>query len=104
MVTLVIAATKFPHGAGIVVLVVPTLVATFMAMRRHYDDVAEQLSLEGLAAPPELRHTVLIIVGDLHRGVVRAVQYAKTLAGPSVAARAAFVEPDPARPANPEGK
>src|SRR5205823_2048624 len=50
IVTVVIGATKFTHGAWIVVLVIPTLVATFMAMRRHYDDVAEQLSLEGRAA------------------------------------------------------
>ena len=104
VVTVVIGATKFTHGAWIVVLVVPALVATFMAMRRHYDDVAEQLSLEGLAAPPELRHTVLIIVGDLHRGVVRAVQYAKTLAAPTVAVRAVFVETDPAKTAKLEEK
>src|SRR5437016_4640261 len=104
IVTVVIGATKFTHGAWIVVLVIPTLVATFMAMRRHYDDVAEQLSLEGLAAPPELRHTVLIIVGDLHRGVVRAVQYAKTLAAPIVAVRAVFVETDPAKTAKLEEK
>ena len=104
IVTVVIGATKFTHGAWIVVLVIPTLVATFMAMRRHYDDVAGQLSLEGLAAPPELRHTVLIIVGDLHRGVVRAVQYAKTLAAPTVAVRAVFVETDPAKTAKLEEK
>jgi amino acid transporter len=97
VVTVVIAATKFTHGAWIVVLVIPTLVATFLAMRRHYEDVADQLSLEGLPGPPELRHTVLVVVGDLHRGVVRAVQYAKTLAAPSVAVRAVFVETDPAK-------
>ena len=104
VVTIVIAVTKFTHGAWIVVLVIPTLVATFLAMRRHYDDVAGQLSLEGLAGPPELHHTVLIIVGDLHRGVVRAVQYAKTLAAPSVAVRAVFVETDPAKTAKLEEK
>jgi amino acid transporter len=104
IVTVVIAVTKFTHGAWIVVLVIPALVATFLAMRRHYDDVAEQLSLEGLAGPPELHHTVLIIVGDLHRGVVRAVQYAKTLAAPSVAVRAVFVETDPAKTAKLEEK
>jgi amino acid transporter len=104
IVTFVIAATKFTHGAWIVVLVVPILVAAFLAMRRHYDDVAEQLSLEGLASAPELRHTVLIIVGDLHRGVVRAVQYAKTLAAPEVAVRAVFVETDPAKLAKLEEK
>jgi amino acid transporter len=104
IVTVVIAVTKFTHGAWIVVLVIPTLVATFLAMRRHYDDVAEQLSLEGLAGPPQLHHTVLVIVGDLHRGVVRAVQYAKTLASPNVAVRAVFVETDPAKTAKLEEK
>ena len=104
VVTIVIAMTKFTHGAWIVVLVIPALVATFLAMRRHYDDVAEQLSLEGLSGPPPLHHTVLIIVGDLHRGVVRAVQYAKTLAAPSVAIRAVFVETDPAKTAKLEEK
>jgi hypothetical protein len=38
---------------------------------------------------------VLVPVGDVHRGVVRAVQYAKTLA-PSAAVRAVYVETDPA--------
>ena len=104
VVTVVIAATKFTHGAWIVVLVIPALVATFLAMHRHYEDVAEQLSLEGLPGPPELRHTVLVVVGDLHRGVVRAVQYAKTLAAPSVAVRAVFVETDPAKTAKLEEK
>jgi amino acid transporter len=104
VVTLVIAATKFAHGAWIVVLVVPTLVAAFLTMRRHYDDVAEQLSLESLAAPPDIRHTVLIVVGDLHIGVVRAVQYAKTLAAATVAVRAVFVETDPAKTARLEEK
>jgi len=47
---------------------------------------------------------VLIIVGDLHRGVVRAVQYAKTLAAPTVAVRAVFVETDPAKTAKLEEK
>ena len=35
-----------------------------------------------------------MLVGDLHKGVVRALQYAKTL---SPDARAVFVETDPAR-------
>ena len=103
VVMLTLAITKFSEGAWIVVLVIPVLVAIFRTMHRHYEDVAEQLSLEGLSGPPDLRHTVLIIVGDLHRGVVRAVQYAKTLA-PTAAVRAVFVETDPARTAKLEEK
>jgi hypothetical protein len=103
VVTLVIAVSRFTDGAWIVVLVVPILVAGFIVMRRHYEDVAEQLSLEGMADPAQMRHTVLIIVGDLHKGVVRAVQYARTLAE-GAAVRAVFVETDPAQTARLEEK
>jgi hypothetical protein len=65
-------------------------------MRHHYDEVASELSLEGFEGPPEFQHTVLVLIGDVHRGVVRAVRYAKTLA-PTATVRAVFVETDPAR-------
>jgi amino acid transporter len=96
VVTLVIAVTKFMHGAWIVVLVIPILVAGFLAMRRHYEEVAASLSLEGFEGAPEFQHTVLVLIGDVHRGVVRAVQYARTLAAPTATVRAVYVEIDPA--------
>jgi amino acid transporter len=94
VVMLTIAGTKFMEGAWIVVLLIPLLVLTFMTMHRHYDEVATQLSLDALEPPPPLQNTVLVLVGDLHRGVVRALQYAQTL---SVNAKAVFVELDPDR-------
>jgi amino acid transporter len=103
IVTLTLALTKFEEGAWIVVLVIPLLVALFLIMDRHYNEVARGLSLEGLAGPPEFHHTVLILIGDVHRGVVRAVQYAKTLA-PTAAVRAVYVEVDPTRTARLEEK
>ena len=96
LVTVVIAVTKFTHGAWIVVLVIPILVGSFLAMRRHYTEVAVGLSLEGFEGPPEFQHTVLVLIGDVHRGVVRAIQYARTLA-PTAAVRAVYVETDPAQ-------
>jgi amino acid transporter len=96
LVAVVIAVTKFTHGAWIVVLVIPILVWSFLAMRRHYDDVALGLSLQGFDSPPEFQHTVLVLIGDVHRGVVRAIQYARTLA-PTAAVRAVYVETDPAQ-------
>jgi hypothetical protein len=94
VVMLTLAVTKFREGAWIVVLVIPVLVGVFLVMHRHYDEVARELSLEGLAGPPRFEHTVLVLVGDVHRGVVRAVQYARTLA-PAAAVRAVYVETDP---------
>ena len=94
VVMLTIAVTKFSHGAWIVVLLIPTLVATFLVMHRHYDEVAHQLSLDDYSPPPPMRNTVLVLVGDLHRGVVHALQYAQTL---SPTAKAVYIEMDPER-------
>jgi amino acid transporter len=96
VVLLTLAVTKFVEGAWIVVVVIPILVGLFVMMHRHYEEVARELSLEGLTGPPPMNHTVLVLVGDLHRGVVRALQYARTLA-PTAAVRGVYVETDPAR-------
>src|SRR6266542_3403599 len=103
VVLLTLTITKFVEGAWIVVVVIPVLVIMFLVMHRHYDEVANELSLEGLEGPPAMNHTVLVLVGDLHRGVVRALQYARTLA-PTAAVRGVYVETDPARTARLEDK
>jgi len=94
LVMITIAATKFTHGAWIVVLLIPTLVAIFVLVHRHYEEVAVQLSLDAFSPPPPMTNTVLVLVGDIHRGVIKAIQYAKTL---SPNAKAVFVETDPER-------
>src|SRR5207249_348732 len=70
------------------------LVVVFVTVHRHYDEVAVQLSLDGFAPPPPMTNTVLVLVGDIHRGVVKAIQYAQSL---SPNAKAVFVETDPER-------
>jgi hypothetical protein len=91
---LVIAVTKFSHGAWMVVLLIPLLVALFLMIHRHYADVAGQLSLDDYGGPPPIDHTVLVLVGDLHRGVAAALRYAQTL---SASVKAVYVEMDPER-------
>ena len=93
-VLVVVAATKFMEGAWIVVLIIVLLIMMFLAIRSHYTSVARQLSLDGLQPPPPMGTTVLVLVGDLHRGVVQAIQYAQAL---SPAAKAVYVETDPER-------
>ncbi len=92
LVMAIVGVTKFIHGAWIVFVLIPFLIAIFFMINRHYWRVAEQLSLEDFAGPPPIRHSVLVLVGDLHKGVVRALQYAKTL---SPDAKAVYVELDP---------
>jgi len=94
LVMVVIAVTKFTHGAWIVVVLIPMLVVAFVTVRRHYDQVARQLSIDGAEAvePPLTGHTVLMLVGDVHRGVLRALRYARAL---SENARGVYVEITP---------
>ena len=94
VVLLTLAVTKFTEGAWIVVVLIPALVLGFVVVHRHYDEVAAQLSLEGFAPPPPMTNTVLVLAGDIHRGVVKAIQYAQTL---SPNPKAVFVETDPER-------
>jgi amino acid transporter len=93
-VLIVVAATKFVDGAWIVILLIGLLISLFLAIRSHYDSVARQLSLDGLEPPPPMSTIVLVLVGDLHRGVVQAIQYAQAL---SPSAKAVYVETDPER-------
>jgi amino acid transporter len=94
LVLVVVAGTKFADGAWIVVVLITGLVMTFLAIKSHFDDVARQLSLDGFDPPRAKEHTVLVLVGDLHRGVVEAIQYAQAL---SPSAKAVYVEIDPER-------
>ena len=60
----------------------------------HYDAWPDSSRSTAYGAPAEMTHTVLVLVGDLHRGVVEALQYARTL---SPGAKAVYVETDPER-------
>jgi hypothetical protein len=80
IVLCVFIATKFIHGAWIVVVVIPLLVFMFRAIHKHYVGVAKQLSTEGLEELRPLRNTVIVPISGIHRGVVGALQYAKSIA------------------------
>jgi amino acid transporter len=86
IVLCVFIATKFIHGAWIVVVVIPLLVALFRAIHRHYVMVAKQLSTEGLEPLRSIKHTVIVPISGIHRGVVSALQYAKSIASDNVQA------------------
>jgi amino acid transporter len=93
VVAVIIGVTKFTHGAWIVVVLVPCMIALFLAIRRHYDDVALQLSVEDVPhSAPATGNAVLVPVGDVHRGMLPAIEYARAL---SPNARGVYVEVDP---------
>ncbi len=79
IVTVIIATTKFTEGAWIVLVIIPLIILLFRAIHRHYQSVQD-----GLAVTPDYRvrkmnHTVVVLVGSVHRGVLEALAYAKSL-------------------------
>jgi amino acid transporter len=80
LVTMVFAVTKFHEGAWVVLLVLPTFVLVFLAIRAHYKETAEQLSLQHYGAPPQSgRHRVILPISHVHRGTLEALRYARAL-------------------------
>jgi len=77
----VIIITKFPHGGWIVCLMVPLFVLQFRRIRYHYVIVGRQLSLNGppQPIPPVYSHRVIIPVSGIHKGVIEALNYARSI-------------------------
>ncbi len=81
VVTVIIAATKFTHGAWVVVLLIPCLVLLFSSIHGHYKRVHEQQEVEELPrALPNVRlGRVLVPIAGVNRAVIRTLAYARAL-------------------------
>lgn len=80
VVLVIVAATKFTHGAWAVLAIVPLLVAASIGTHRHYKHLKTKLSLtEERSIPVAGEHIVVLFVSDLHKGTVAAARYAKSL-------------------------
>jgi hypothetical protein len=89
----VIAIAKFTEGAWIVVLLVPIMVAYFTWVKRHYAMVEAELALPeselvdlNWQAYNRMHNHVILLVKDIDRRLVRALQYTKSLRADSVEA------------------
>jgi len=80
--TIIIASTKFAHGAWIVIVLIPLIIMMFRAIRSHYKAVADQVQLTRDARPPRPRRNLILIpIGAVNKAVVRAVDYARSRGG-----------------------
>jgi amino acid transporter len=80
VVTLIVAVTKFTIGAWVPVVVVPAVIAVFLGVRRHYDRLAAELAVDAdTTAPPVVNHTIVVLVARVHKGVLKALAYARSL-------------------------
>ena len=91
--TLVLAVTKFTHGAWVVIVLIPILIAMFRKICWHYKIADWQLSLDMYDRPNHLpKITVVMPIGSVNRAVVIASDYVKQRAQD---VRAVHVDVDP---------
>ena len=75
----IVVVVKFADGAWIPAVIIPTLMAIFLAVNRHYTRVRSFLRIEEGYVAPRRTHTVLVLVGSVNKGVLQAVKYAESL-------------------------
>jgi amino acid transporter len=99
VVLLDVISTKFVHGAWMVLVALPILVALLFRTNRAYSRELTELKVELSAtlAPPKPRHEVILLVEGLDRATVAAVQYARQLRAHRTVALHVAVDPEAAR-------
>lgn len=98
LVLVIVLATKFTHGAWIVVIAMPVIFAIMLGIRRHYDRVATELATtdrDRMILPARV-HT-LVLVSRIHKPALRALAYARATRPTVLEAITVNVDPDETR-------
>jgi hypothetical protein len=79
VVLIIVAVTKFTNGAWVPLVVIPLIIILFKSIHGHYKHVAASLATEPGYRPRKMNHTIVVLVGGVHRGVLEALAYAKSM-------------------------
>jgi amino acid transporter len=79
IVLLVVVTSKFTDGAWLPAVVIPAIVVVFRGIHRHYERVDSALSVPTGYKARRRTHTVVVLVGRVHKGVLEAIAYARSL-------------------------
>ena len=92
IVAVVQAVTKASEGAWIVLILIPLIVYFLSRIHKHYIGLGNQLRLTTADKFVSVHHTILVLTPSPHRGVLKALEYAKGL---SSDVRAIHIDTDP---------
>jgi len=94
VVFVIVLLTKFLAGAWIAILAMVVFFVMMKAIRRHYDNVGDELAVEEQDQMLPTRVHAIVLVSKVHKPTMRAVAYAKA-ARPNVL-EAVMVDTEPA--------
>ncbi|MFH8366604.1 APC family permease [Streptomyces sp. NPDC018031] len=96
LVLVVVLLTKFTHGAWVALLGMVIFYVTMTAIRRHYDGVAEELSVADEEDDDTMRPSrvhAIVLVSKIHKPTLRALAYAKLMRSHKLEALSISVDP-----------
>src|SRR6476620_8581573 len=79
IILIVVAVTKFTSGAWVPIVVIPFIILLFKSIHNHYTGIEKGLQAQPDYRPRPMNHTVVVLVGSVHRGVLEALAYAKSM-------------------------
>jgi amino acid transporter len=79
VILIVVAVTKFTGGAWVPIVVIPFIILLFKSIHNHYSGIEKGLQAAPDYRPRPMNHTVVVLVGSVHRGVLEALAYAKSM-------------------------
>jgi amino acid transporter len=79
IVAVIIAASKFTHGAWIVVVLVPLLILMFRAIHKHYLQASSELESQTPIRSEEIIHTVIVPIAKINRIALQTLAYARSI-------------------------
>ncbi|MFM9137046.1 MAG: APC family permease, partial [Actinomycetota bacterium] len=90
----IVVVVKFTDGAWIPAVVIPVLVLIFTGVNRHYTRVRSFLQVSESYRAPYHTHFVIVLVGSVNQGVLRALRYAESLRPDRLIALSVIQTPD----------
>ena len=79
IVLAIVVVSKFTIGAWVPVVLIPLIAFVLTRVKGHYDRVAAALRVPATYRPQALTHTVVVLVGTVHRPTITALTYAQSL-------------------------
>ncbi|MCB2177008.1 MAG: APC family permease [Actinomycetales bacterium] len=96
MVLIVVLITKFSHGAWIAILAMVIVYVIMLGVRRHYDQVRDETSMDddhSVLALPSRVHAI-VLLSRLHKPTMRALAYARATRPSVLEAVTVAVDPE----------
>jgi amino acid transporter len=80
LVCIVFAVTKFKDGAWVVLVALPLIVFAAIAVRKHYDRVAEELRIDVKTMRPQKHRVIsIVLISGIHQVVLNSISFAKSM-------------------------